>query len=267
MQTVTRYLLTNMVIAYQSGYHGRNSKVYDRRITIHRGVFNPIGFTFKNEDQKAQDIVGKTYEFNIIDSESKKSVLTRVLRVLDDGSTTSSKGTAEVVIKPGDLLGLDAKFYNFSVRELITDDGSTLVTYSDTGYNAAGSLEILDGAYPEAVNSQEITTFTATGGPLAKTSGNIVAKPGENNNKALHTIAVYTTDFTGAFRVQATMSASPSTGDFFDVTLDDSVITHNFTDSSGVRDFNFTGVYQYVRFSYGNATDNNGTIDKILYRH
>ena len=60
MQTVQRYLLTNMVIAYQSGYHGRNSKVYDRRITIHRGVFNPISFTFKTKDQMAQDIVVKT---------------------------------------------------------------------------------------------------------------------------------------------------------------------------------------------------------------
>ncbi len=267
MQTVTRYLISNMVIAYVSGYHGRNSKVYDRRITIHRGVYNPIGFTFKNEDQKAQDIVGKSYEFNLLDTESKKSVLTRVLRVLDDGSTVSTKGTAEVIIKPGDLLGLDAKFYNFSVKELLTDDGSTLVTYSDTGYNAAGSLEILDGAYPEAVNSQEIVSFTGTGGPLAKTSGSISAKPGENNNKALHTIAVYTTGFTGAFRVQGTMSSTPADEDYFDITLDDSVITHNFTDSSGVRDFNFTGVYHYVRFSYGNATDNNGTIDKILYRH
>ena len=70
MQTVSRYLLTNMVIAYQSGYHGRQSKVYDRRITIHRGVYNPVSFTFKNEDQKAQDVVGKTYEFSIIDTES-----------------------------------------------------------------------------------------------------------------------------------------------------------------------------------------------------
>ena len=116
MQTVQRYLLTNMVIAYQSGYHGRNSKVYDRRITIHRGVFNPISFTFKNEDQKAQDIVGKTYEFNIIDSESKKSVLTRYLKILDDGSTTSSKGTASVEITPGDLLSMQSGFYNFSIN-------------------------------------------------------------------------------------------------------------------------------------------------------
>jgi hypothetical protein len=82
MQTVQRYLINQLVIAYVSGYHGRNSKVYDRRLTLHRGVSNPINFTFKNEDQKPQDITSKTYEFNMIDSESKKSVLTQATRRL-----------------------------------------------------------------------------------------------------------------------------------------------------------------------------------------
>ena len=70
MQTVSRYLLSQLVIATVSGFHGRASKVYDRRIILHRGVDNPLTFTFKNEDQKPQDITSKTYEFNMIDSES-----------------------------------------------------------------------------------------------------------------------------------------------------------------------------------------------------
>ena len=78
MQTVSRYLLSQLVIANVSGFHGRNSKVYDRRLTLHRGVSNPITFTFKNEDQKAQNITSKTYEFNLIDSESKKAVITKI---------------------------------------------------------------------------------------------------------------------------------------------------------------------------------------------
>ena len=85
MQTVSRYLLSQLVIANVSGFHGRNSKVYDRRLTLHRGVSNPITFTFKNEDQKAQNITSKTYEFNLIDSESKKAVITKTLTILDDG--------------------------------------------------------------------------------------------------------------------------------------------------------------------------------------
>ena len=195
MQTIQRYLLDQLVICYQSGYHGRNSKVYDRRLTLHRGVSNPISFTFKNEDQKAQDITSKTYELNIIDTESKKAVLTKTLTILDDGSTVSTKGDASTTITEGDLLSLDAKFYNFSVRE-VKSDGSREVTYADTGYAAAGTIELVDGAYPEFVSSVEVSNFTQAGGPLQFSSSSIDARPGTNNNKALHTIAVYPVSYT-----------------------------------------------------------------------
>ena len=265
MQTVQRYLLSQLVIAYINGYHGRNSDVYDRRLTLHRGVSNPLTFTFKNEDQKNQDISSKTYEFNMIDSESKKAVITKTLTILDDGSTTSTKGDASCTITEGDLLSLDAKFYNFAVRE-VKSDGSREITYSDTGYAAAGTVELLDGAYPEFVASNNVSTFSS-GGPLAYVSGNIDARPGINNNKALHTIAVYTKNFTGALRVQGTMSASPSESDFFDITMEGAGSTANsFTSSTAVTNFNFTGVYHSVRFSWGNSTGNTGVIDKILYR-
>ena len=266
MQTVQRYLLSNLVIGYISGYHGRNSKVYDRRLTLHRGVSNPVTFTFKNEDQKAQDITAKTYEFYIIDSETKKSALVRNLTILDDGSTTTTKGQASVTITEGDLLNLDAKFYNYSVRE-VKSDNSREVTYSDTGYNAAGTLEVLDGAYPDALNSTAVTSFTVTTGPLQKTSGAIDAKPGNNNNKALHTIAVYPANFSGAFRVQGTMASTPGANDWFDITMDGAgSVTNTFTDSSTVTYYNFYGVYHSVRFSWGNDTGNTGIVDKILYR-
>jgi len=266
MQTIQRYLINQLVIAYINGYHGRNSKVYDRRLTLHRGVSNPVTFTFKNEDQKNQDITSKTYEFNMIDSESKKAVITKTLTILDDGSTVSTKGDASCTITEGDLLPLDAKFYNFSVREVKTD-GSREITYADTGYAAAGTVELLDGAYPEFVASNNVSTFS-NGGPLSFVSGNIDARPGINNNKALHTIAVYTKNFQGSFRVQATMSASPSDADFFDITLDgeSSSTVQYILPTTLVYQYNFTGVYHSVRFAWGNDTGNTGVIDKILYR-
>ena len=227
---------------------------------------NPVNFTFKNEDQKAQDITSKTYEFNMIDSESKKAVLTKTLTILDDGSTVSTKGDASCTITEGDLLPLDAKFYNFAVRE-VKSDGSREITYSDTGYAAAGTVELLDGAYPEFLPSTNVSTFTS-GGPLAFVSGNIDARPGINNNKALHTIAVYTKNFQGSWRVQATMSASPSDSDFFDITLDgeaSSTVTF-ILPTTLVYQYNFTGVYHSIRFVWGNDTGNTGVIDKILYR-
>jgi hypothetical protein len=271
MQTVSRYLLTQLVIAYINGYHGRNSKVYDRRLTLHRGVDNPITFTFKNEDQKAQDVSSRTvasgnyFELNIIDTESKKSVLTKTLSILDDGSTINTKGQATCTITEGDLLPLDAKFYNFAIRERKVDDNGSpyrIVTYSDTGYAAAGTIELLDGAYPEFLPSREISSFTANGGlrSLTYTSSDIDARPGINNNKALHTIAIYPKNFSGTLRVQGTMSTSPENTDYFEVT------STTFSNASTPTTLNFTGVYQNVRFTWGNDSGNTGVIDKILYR-
>ena len=258
MQTVSRYLLSQLVIANVSGFHGRNSKVYDRRLTLHRGVSNPITFTFKNEDQKAQDITSKEYEFNMIDSESKKAVITKTLTILDDGSTVSTKGDASCTITEGDLLPLDAKFYNFAVRE-VKSDGSREVTYSDTGYAAAGTIEILDGAYPEFVPSTSITTFTLSGETF--TSSAITARPGINNNSALHTIAIYPQNFSGTVTVQGTMvSTEPEEDDYFTIT------TTTLSSSSAVSSLNFNGVFQNVRFKADRTSGTTGRIDKILYR-
>ena len=258
MQTVQRYLINQLVIAYISGYHGRNSKVYDRRLTLHRGVSNPVTFTFKNEDQKAQNITAKKYEFNMIDTESKKAVLTKALTVLDDGSTVSTKGDASCTITEGDLLKLDAKFYNFSVSD-VTDANNPQITYASTGYAAAGTIEVLDGAYAQFADSTSVTAFTLATNTF--TSSAIPGRPSVNNNTALHTIAIYPKGFTGTVTVQGTMESSPTTdNDYFDIT------TSSLSSSSSVSTLNFTGVYHNVRFKAVRSSGTTGRIDKILYR-
>ena len=266
MQTVSRYLLNNLVIVGITGYHGRNPVVYDRRIKLYKGVSNPLSFTFKNEDQKAQDITAKTFEFNLIDSETKQSVVTRNLTILDDGSTITKKGTASITVTEGDLLTLDAKFYNYAIREVAADNTRT-VTFADSFYNAAGTIEVLDGAYPDFLDSTEVNNFTSTTGPLNHTSGAIDANPGINNNVALHTIAVYTKSFSGSLRIQGTMVSTPSDTDYFNITATGESSPIAFSSSTAVSYYNFTGVYENVRFSWSNDSGNTGRIDKILYRH
>ena len=123
---------------------------------------------------------------------------------------------------------------------------------------------MLDSAYPEFVASTSVTNFTVTADSksLAKLSDLVNAKPGINNNKALHSIAVYTKNFSGNFKVQATMVSSPSQPtDWFDV-----VLTGDALSSTGVTTYNFTGVYHNVRFTWENNAGNTGRVDKILYR-
>ena len=258
MQTVSRYLLSNVVIVYINGYHGRNSKVYDRQLKLYKGVSNPITFTFKNEDQKSQFVDSRTFEFNLIDTETNRSVLTRNLTIVDDGSSTSTKGQASVTLTEGDLLQLDAKFYNYSVREVATD-GSRTVTFADTAYNSAGTAEVLAGGYPQFRESESIVNFTRS--VLTSTSSAIEARPGINNNSALHTIAVYPVNFAGTLTIQGTMvTTAPTDSDYFEIS------TNTITAADTIAYYNFTGVLQYVRFRWTNDTGNTGVIDKILYR-
>jgi hypothetical protein len=258
MQTVSRYLLSNMVIAYINGYHGRNSKVYDRQLKIYKGVSNPITFTFKNEDQKSQFVDAKTFEFNLIDTDTQQSVLTRNLTILDDGSSILTKGRASVTLTEGDLLGLDAKFYSYSIREVATD-GSRTVTFTDTAYNSAGTAEVLAGGYPQFADSESIINFTKSGS--TSTSSAIDARPGMNDNSALHTVAVYPVNFAGTLVIQGTMvSTAPTDADYFEIS------SNAITTTDTIAYYNFTGVLQYVRFRWTNNSGNTGVIDKILYR-
>jgi hypothetical protein len=56
------------------------------------------------------------------------------------------------------------------------------------------------------------------------------------------------------------MATSPAEEDYFVIT------TITDLPSSGVKYYNFNGVFQFVKFSWDNASGNSGTIDKILYR-
>ena len=79
---------------------------------------------------------------------------------------------------------------------------------------------------------------------------------------------MYTKDFTGSLKVQGTMSSNPTSAtDYFDITMTDAAsATNTFTNSTTVTNFNFTGVYQSVRFTWDNDPDNTGIVDKILFR-
>ena len=185
---------------------------------------NPSGAKFLWDFGDSQGSSGRSVKHVYSD----EGTYTVTLTVIDDGSTASTKGQANCTITEGDLLTLDSGFYNFAVRE-VKSDGSREVTYADTGYAAAGTIELLDGAYPDFVASTSITGFTATADikSLARVSGTIDARPGINNNKALHTIAVYSKDLTGSLKVQGTMASSPTSAVyFFDITMETLIISY-----------------------------------------
>jgi hypothetical protein len=70
----------------------------------------------------------------------------------------ATKGDASVTITEGDLLSLDANSTTILCEKsslLVADQ----VTYADTGYAAAGTIELIDGGFPSFVASTEVTKF------------------------------------------------------------------------------------------------------------
>jgi len=60
---------------------------------------------------------------------------------------------------------------------------------------------------------------------------------------------------------------TPDTTNWFDITLDGQAKPGvDFSSSSAVNYYNFSGVYQQIRYSWGNSSGNTGSVDKILYR-
>ena len=66
---------------------------------------------------------------------------------------------------------------------------------------------------------------------------------------------------TGNFKIQGTLSTSPGNTDWYTIQNVD------FTNQTGITYYNFTGVWENVRFTHDRASGNTGSLDKLLYRH
>ena len=172
---------------------------------------------------------------------------------IKENTTPNFKGQFTINIKDGDTLNLDAQYLSYTVYLTDTNQANTL-TYADTQYGITGTIELTNEAFPGAINSKEVTNF------VDKISTVIDGEPHINSNTALHTAAIYSTDFDGTVTVQGTLDAN-NTNSWFDIS------TETLTNPSTPHYVNFNGVFSNIRFKFDNTSGNSGTIDKILVRN
>lgn len=278
MQSLPVYLYSNtlnVILDLDPTVRGVNRVMYQRDLKIQKGIKNKIRIQFKNSDQKRIPIdQNDVYVFSLFDATSQRLLLEKQLTVIDDGTTLATRGLAELVLTENDTLDLDVSNYQFSVKYKDTD-GTYLPAYSNTYYGVPGFLTIAQDVYPVLQPSQEITTFERIYDDSIRKyvhrSGNIYAYPEYNSNSALHTAAVYMTNFKGKLTIEGTLYNSPSSFDRY-VTI----ATETYDGFTGIDYFNFNGIFSYVRFTFTPATapggfnnDNPayyGSFDKVLYR-
>jgi len=346
MLSLPIYLYPNVyavILDLETTVPGVNQVMYQRDLTIQKGVKNKIQIQFKNSDQKLVAVTSSSnFIFSMFDATNQRLLLEKTIDVLDDTVVASiaqdqiqnsniltfTSGTTFTVgqsvtgfgIKPNsviilasgntvtlnnftsypissstvltittpalkglglldfleaDTVDLEVSDYQFSIK-CLDQDGEYVAAYSNTYYGINGVLRISSDVYPLLQPSQTITSFLKTlsiGTNLYYyPSGNIYAYPEYNSNgPALHTVAMYMTNFRGVVTIQATLSNQPDSTNSYAA-----IGSITYTGFSGVDYYNFNGVYTYVRIIYtpsvkpGDSTNDNpsyfGSFDKALYR-
>jgi len=278
MQKVPVYLYNNTVeILLDLDQNIRvNNIMYQKNISIQRGLKNRLQLQFKNSDQKLVDVSSSTFVFSMFDDTDQRLLIEKPVEILDDGATRSLRGLAQVTFAETDTLNLESVYYKFAVKRMATD-GSFEPTYANTYYGVGGTLKLEHDVEPVLKPSVEISSFqmvyNADGDKLRYewNSGNINAHPEYKNAGALNTCAFYMTAYRGQVIVEGTLENNPGTFGNYAV-----IATLNYNQFTGIDYVNFNGIFSKIRVKYipsknpannqNNDISYTGTFDKLLYR-
>lgn len=278
MQFLPVYLYQNIldvILDLDPTVQGVNNVMYQRDLKVQKGLKNSIRIQFKNSDQKRIPISStSTYVFTMFDAINQRLVVEKSLTILDEG-TTATRGLALLTLLESDTVDLDKSSYTYSIKKLESDNTYS-PAYSNTYYGINGTLNLLNDVFPILQPSTEVSNFLISYNDTTDLyeykSRAIYANPEYQNNTALHTAAIYLTNFRGTLYIMGTLNNDPD-----DLGYYATLATRNYNNHNGIDYVNFNGVYTYIKFMYIPAqgpTDLNnrdnqsyrGTLDKILFR-
>ena len=235
-----------------TSYYGPDNH---KPLIAYRGLNIEFDFFVKDTDRKPQSLHNKIYTATVLDRTSKSSVLTKTLVPAD-----YAQGQLVLKLDHNETLLLDAKLYDLIVTYTVTDVPGSYGGSSDQNSRVTFVLEIKDGAVPELRPSETDSTFLPNGDD--NFSGRFAGPVLNNSKSGMNTIQVHYTNYTGVYKMQATLSLQPTDADFFDI----SGQSYTVSGSTKVDYHTFTGMYTYVRFVHTPDVGNAGTLDKVVYR-
>lgn len=261
MQLIPRYLVNDRIniISNEVGFPVEYRPVYSRTLKVYRGIDNNIQFRLLNADQKPVRLTS-TPIFVAFDDENNL-IIEAQCTVTDDGSTTATKGMFYVTIAENELLNIKQQYLHYNVY---LDSDVKELTYAGRNFESAGIIYVDGNAFPGPKSSTTVDTFFQVNDYWTAGSNDtdkITAQPGINDNEALHTIAVYSTEYVGNIEVQVTLD-NQITGQNNWTTV--STVTLDGSESEPVP-LNLNGVFSYIRFKFD--VDPTDKISKILIRN
>jgi hypothetical protein len=224
-------------------------------LVCYRGLNIDFDFFVKNTDRKPQPLHNKTYTATIIDRQNKSTAITKTLIPED-----YEQGKLVLKLDHEETFQLTKKLYDLVITYKETGVAGSYGGTSDQNSRITFVLEVREGALPEGVDSISVTTFQTEGDD--RIGARMAGTAQTDSRTGLQTAQVYTTNYTGTYKFQASLSLQPLSGDWFDVPSQ----SYTVTSQTGVKFYTFYGMYQYVRLVHTPDVANVGTLDKVLYR-
>ena len=256
MQLVSRYLVSNKTVVVLDDFVGKPveyRKLYQRNITVARGIDNTITFEVKNSDHKPVSILN-TYTPYVEVFTEDDVLLKKYIGTIKETSTPLYKGQFTITISDGDTLNIDGQYLKYTVYLKLNSNQSHTLTYADSQFGIEGTIELTGNAFPGAKDSKVVDTF------INNVSETVDGEPQINSNEGLHTAVFYTTNYTGDVEIQGTLDENTSNAWF---TID----TFSVATPAQPVYKNFNGVFSHIRFKHTPDVSNSGTLDKILVRN
>lgn len=262
MQTIFRYLVNNRIniLANEAGFVTEYMPVYQRQVKVYKGIDNILQFKLLNSDQKPIDVSLYT-PMMVAFNQNKDMIFEKECTTLDDGSS-ASRGLFQVTISESDMYDLDNQFITYNIY-LIDQNNTRMITYSNSHFENSGVIHLSDQAYPDVKESVSVTVFTQV--DLTENQNNYWVSeiteipPEQNSGYAVHTAAVYSSDYSGNVTIQATLENQVTNStNWADITT---ITLNNEQEPVPVT---FMGSFRYVRFK--TDTDPAEKISKILIR-
>ena len=149
--------------------------------------------------------------------------------------------------------------------------GAKKLVYTDRAGDAVGVVEIKGDSFPTSRPTKVASSFT-----LRSTwyySNNLSGSAEQNLTSRAHTIAIYTTNFSGEIAVEGNLddTASVNDDDWFVIPINGmGAVSTTFTPASAdpkIDPYQFNTAVRWIRVKYKPAGGNAGTFDQMLLRN
>lgn len=266
MQLTLRYLVKNkiLILADEGTGFTEYRPVYRRNLQLYKGIENDLQFKVLNGDQKPVNITEYIPRFQMFDQD-KQLIVDREGELVYGNDSTAIPGLFEITIEELDMLNLTPQFLFYTIFLQDIESGKRKITYSSSHFENNGVIELTDDAFPEPKPTKVIEQFTRIQGLMFDDSHwdseAVYAEPSINNEKSIHTVAIYSDNYEGVVKVQGTLENQiDGSEDWADV----KEVFLTGLEKEPVP-INVEGVFTYIRIR--TEEDPTGKIEKILVRN